>query len=241
MTARSGSCLQHLPGKLGMPKLGLPNALLRRIEEQLVTPFWRDPQCGDGTCEQPFEFPAWGRFGCRRAVPSWLLRCKRRGCPRAGCCAALAQANAVMSCTLSCCVQHHANSPCLILANRPAHAHPTQTPLSCRADCGLDANTTRILVKASAHEERCLPHHIPHACRVMGAPQYHVWRFHAKALYQSWCMSMPPPAWHLAMQVSSNFAGHPLLAPRLLMSAARWNLCLLDAARRQRGDPDLCW
>lgn len=42
-------------------------------------------------------------------------------------------------------------------------------------------------------------------------------------------------------QVSSNFAGHPLLAPRLLMSAARWNLCLLDAARRQRGDPDLCW
>ena len=44
-----------------------------------------------------------------------------------------------------------------------------------------------------------------------------------------------------ALQVSSNFAGHPLLAPRLLMSAARWNLCLLDAARRQRGDPDLCW
>lgn len=25
------------------------------------------------------------------------------------------------------------------------------------------------------------------------------------------------------------------------MAAARWNVCLMDAARRQRGDPDLCW
>jgi hypothetical protein len=21
--------------------------------------------CGDGVCEHPWEFPAWGRFGCR--------------------------------------------------------------------------------------------------------------------------------------------------------------------------------
>ncbi|CAI5484977.1 unnamed protein product, partial [Closterium sp. Yama58-4] len=26
--------------------------------------FWQDPPCGDGTCDQPFEFPAFGRFGC---------------------------------------------------------------------------------------------------------------------------------------------------------------------------------
>lgn len=50
--------------------------------------------------------------------------------------------------------------------------------------------------------------------------------------------SAPPLA---CPQVRSNFAGHPLLAPRLLMAAARWNLCLQDNDRRQRGDPDLCW
>ena len=26
---------------------------------------WSDPQCGDGICEAPFEFPSYGRFGCR--------------------------------------------------------------------------------------------------------------------------------------------------------------------------------
>jgi hypothetical protein len=26
---------------------------------------WSDPACGDGKCEQPFEFPSYSRFGCR--------------------------------------------------------------------------------------------------------------------------------------------------------------------------------
>ena len=26
---------------------------------------WVDPACGDGLCESPFEFPSYGRFGCR--------------------------------------------------------------------------------------------------------------------------------------------------------------------------------
>lgn len=26
---------------------------------------WKDPVCGDGLCEAPFEFAAYGRFGCR--------------------------------------------------------------------------------------------------------------------------------------------------------------------------------
>jgi hypothetical protein len=25
---------------------------------------WTDPVCGDGVCERPFEFPAYGPFGC---------------------------------------------------------------------------------------------------------------------------------------------------------------------------------
>ena len=27
--------------------------------------YWKDPVCGDGVCEEPYEFPAYGRFGCR--------------------------------------------------------------------------------------------------------------------------------------------------------------------------------
>lgn len=26
---------------------------------------WKDPACGDGLCESPFEFASYGRFGCR--------------------------------------------------------------------------------------------------------------------------------------------------------------------------------
>ncbi|KAK3266249.1 hypothetical protein CYMTET_25113 [Cymbomonas tetramitiformis] len=26
---------------------------------------WEDPKCGNGVCEHPFEFPSFGRFGCK--------------------------------------------------------------------------------------------------------------------------------------------------------------------------------
>ncbi|KAK3267231.1 hypothetical protein CYMTET_24202 [Cymbomonas tetramitiformis] len=26
---------------------------------------WQDPVCGDGICQSPFEFPRYGRFGCK--------------------------------------------------------------------------------------------------------------------------------------------------------------------------------
>lgn len=31
----------------------------------VLTSLWVDPTCGDGICEQPFEFASYGRFGCR--------------------------------------------------------------------------------------------------------------------------------------------------------------------------------
>lgn len=31
----------------------------------LLTTIWADPVCGDGLCEEPFEYPSYGRFGCR--------------------------------------------------------------------------------------------------------------------------------------------------------------------------------
>jgi hypothetical protein len=31
----------------------------------VLIPIWKDPVCGDGNCEWPWEFPAWGTFGCR--------------------------------------------------------------------------------------------------------------------------------------------------------------------------------
>ncbi|CAI5990880.1 unnamed protein product [Closterium sp. NIES-64] len=34
------------------------------LNNSIFRQFWQDPPCGDGTCDQPFEFPAFGRFGC---------------------------------------------------------------------------------------------------------------------------------------------------------------------------------
>ena len=31
----------------------------------LLEDMWSDPVCGDGTCEFPYEFPSYGRFGCQ--------------------------------------------------------------------------------------------------------------------------------------------------------------------------------
>jgi hypothetical protein len=32
--------------------------------EHQTSLYWRDPICGDGMCDSPFEFPSYGRFGC---------------------------------------------------------------------------------------------------------------------------------------------------------------------------------
>ena len=39
--------------------------VLAYIGDKILTPTWVDPVCGDGNCEYPWEFPAWGRFGCK--------------------------------------------------------------------------------------------------------------------------------------------------------------------------------
>ena len=41
------------------------DAVLNYIGSQVLLPIWVDPVCGDGVCESPWEFPAWGNFGCR--------------------------------------------------------------------------------------------------------------------------------------------------------------------------------
>ena len=37
---------------------------VRRRAAQAVIPVWRPVVCGDGTCDHPYEFPAYGPFGC---------------------------------------------------------------------------------------------------------------------------------------------------------------------------------
>lgn len=39
--------------------------VLAYLGNRVVRPAWTDPVCGDGRCERPWEFPAWGPFGCR--------------------------------------------------------------------------------------------------------------------------------------------------------------------------------
>jgi hypothetical protein len=45
-------------------------AVLNYIANHIMLPIWKDPVCGDGHCEWPWEFPAWGIFGCRAGEPS---------------------------------------------------------------------------------------------------------------------------------------------------------------------------
>ena len=35
------------------------------VQNYMVNPAWKDPVCGDGICELPFESPSYGRFGCQ--------------------------------------------------------------------------------------------------------------------------------------------------------------------------------
>ncbi|GBF87818.1 hypothetical protein Rsub_00529 [Raphidocelis subcapitata] len=39
--------------------------VLAYLGNHVLRPIWTDPVCGDGRCEPPWEFPAWGPFGCR--------------------------------------------------------------------------------------------------------------------------------------------------------------------------------
>ena len=48
----------------GAKTMGSKNDVLNWIDS-VVTTSWVEPQCGDGRCEAPFEFPEYGRFGCK--------------------------------------------------------------------------------------------------------------------------------------------------------------------------------
>lgn len=39
--------------------------VLNYIGAKILLPIWKDPVCGDGNCEWPWEYPAWGPFGCQ--------------------------------------------------------------------------------------------------------------------------------------------------------------------------------
>jgi hypothetical protein len=41
------------------------NYLYEWLSESVVDPIWTEAPCGDGVCSAPFEFPAFGRFGCK--------------------------------------------------------------------------------------------------------------------------------------------------------------------------------
>lgn len=50
-----------------------------------------------------------------------------------------------------------------------------------------------------------------------------------------------PNTTSIVVNVRADFTGHPTISPRVLMNNAKWNLCLEDDARRQRGEADPCW
>ncbi|CAI7792479.1 unnamed protein product [Closterium sp. NIES-53] len=41
-----------------------PDDFYSWLNTSIVQSLWADPTCGDGSCDRPFQFPAFGRFGC---------------------------------------------------------------------------------------------------------------------------------------------------------------------------------
>ena len=41
------------------------NYIYEWLSESVVDPIWTEAPCGDGVCSAPYEFPAFGRFGCK--------------------------------------------------------------------------------------------------------------------------------------------------------------------------------
>ncbi len=93
--SRGSARAQQLPGGAHVPGA------------QVLLPIWKDPVCGDGNCEWPWEFPAWGRFGCRagaraqgevdglpRPPPRPLRTSTEQQAPRIGCVGAASFASA---------------------------------------------------------------------------------------------------------------------------------------------------
>jgi hypothetical protein len=103
---------------------------------QVLLPIWKDPVCGDGNCEWPWEFPSWGRFGCRAGpqgrVPS--------DCPARPATGMRALGTASLHAQL-----HHAAAP-----HHPPRPCRPCCPAPAPADCGLNANTTAIVVNVRA-------------------------------------------------------------------------------------------
>eukprot|EP00210_Caulerpa_lentillifera_P002091 g2006.t1 len=54
-----------VPGQTLTSTFKSNDALLDYIGRKLVLPVWVDPVCGDGKCQWPWEFPSFGRFGCK--------------------------------------------------------------------------------------------------------------------------------------------------------------------------------
>lgn len=52
-------------GRLSGAAMGDTRAVLDWLSAQVVGSTWSERQCGDGSCDSPEEFPAWGRFGCK--------------------------------------------------------------------------------------------------------------------------------------------------------------------------------
>ena len=66
-----GTMLEALAGDLPFAEKGYVKQMLTRsddfydwFEGQFIDRIFDDPACGNGVCEEPDEFPGFGRFGC---------------------------------------------------------------------------------------------------------------------------------------------------------------------------------
>jgi hypothetical protein len=53
------------PGQPSKLTFSNEKEVLAFLGNRIINPIWKDPVCGDNKCEWPWEFPAYGPFGCR--------------------------------------------------------------------------------------------------------------------------------------------------------------------------------
>jgi hypothetical protein len=166
----------------------------------LLQTVWKDPICGDGICETPFEFASYGRFGCRAD------------------CGMLSQVQNLT--TIQVDLYYDFSHPLGSVASsvggasRCMPSHAASTGVCCRGVCWVDVQRhLDHVLRSCAEDAACLPAWLPACIPAPPPPPVKATRPHSR------------PA---AVQLHSDAPSPPPRCPishQDLMDQASWNLC----------------
>lgn len=123
--------------------------MLQYIGSKILLPIWSDPLCGDGQCEYPWEYPAWGRsatshvaavccllFVVYAALAGWAAW--RTVLPAAWL--------ALVCCASNLHIENAIAQVRLFAMAQTRQLSVQSRRFGCMADCGTNTNTTHLAV-----------------------------------------------------------------------------------------------